>query len=177
MTQMQFLDITVFKGSRFENEKILDVKLYRKPTDNFQYLEKSSAHPSSVFKGLILGEVTRFVRSSNNKIDLETQTEFFKQKLIDRGYSETDIVPLVEKAKQKSRSNALCYKRKNKKTAPPLVFATRYNPVFKNLGRCIRKHWHLIEKDTSTKNLFPRPPIIAYRRHKNLKEYLTSAKL
>ena len=36
---IQFLDVTVYKGNRFYAENILDFKLYRKPTDNYQYLE------------------------------------------------------------------------------------------------------------------------------------------
>ncbi|CAG2193463.1 unnamed protein product [Mytilus edulis] len=65
----------------------------------------------------------------------------------------------------------------NKQNCPPLVLATKFNPLLKQLGRRIRKHWQLIENDITAKNLFPRPPMIAYRKHKNVKEYLTSAKL
>ena len=60
---------------------------------------------------------------------------------------------------------------------PPLVFATKFNPTFTGLGKIIRKHWHLIEKNETAKLLFPRPPIIAFRKHSNLKEGLTSSKL
>ncbi|XP_071150448.1 uncharacterized protein [Mytilus edulis] len=79
--QIQFLDVTIFKGTRFETEKILDVKLYRKPTDNYQYLENSSAHPASVFKGFIIGDFTRFIRSCCNRDDLDKQIDIFKQNL------------------------------------------------------------------------------------------------
>ena len=32
-----FLDTTVYKGERFENERILDVRTHLKPTETFQY--------------------------------------------------------------------------------------------------------------------------------------------
>ncbi|CAG2195150.1 unnamed protein product [Mytilus edulis] len=49
-TNVHFLDVTVYKGKRFITNTILDIKLYRKLTDNYQYLHRSSSHPSSVFK-------------------------------------------------------------------------------------------------------------------------------
>ena len=57
-SSLQFLDVTVFKGDRFKNSSILDLKLFRKPTENFQYLHRTSAHPASVFKGFLIGEIT-----------------------------------------------------------------------------------------------------------------------
>lgn len=78
--------------------------------DNFQYLDKTSAHADSVLKGFIIGEVTRFIRSCNNKDD--TQIKLFKHKLILRGHKENEINPLVNKALRKSRQNTLCYKNK-----------------------------------------------------------------
>ena len=78
----------------------------------------------------------------------------------------------------KSRKSTLVYKKnKIKRKAPPLILATKFNPLFKQLGKLIRKHLHLTENDATATRLLPRPPIIAYRKHRNLKEYLTSAKL
>ncbi len=64
-----FLDTTIFKGTRFALEGLLDFKPYTKPTETFQYLHRTSAHPPSVFTGLIKGELIRFVRTSTNKCD------------------------------------------------------------------------------------------------------------
>ena len=122
-------------------------------------------------------KITRFIRSCCNRDDLDKQIEIFKQKLTLRGYSENEINPQIDKALRKNRLNTLCYKKRNKQNCPPLVLATKFNPLFKQLGRRIRKHWQLIENDITAKNLFPRPPMIAYRKHKNVKEYLTSAKI
>ena len=55
-TEITFLDTTVYKGERFMESRILDIKSYIKPTNNFQYLHRSSSHPKSVFTGLVKGE-------------------------------------------------------------------------------------------------------------------------
>ena len=174
---IQFLDVTVYKGNRFYAENILDFKLYRKPTDNYQYLERSSAHPASVFNGFIIGEITRLIRSCTNKIDLDVQVELFKTKLLKRGYTEKEIEPIFNRTLKKTRVSTLQYKVKKKGHPPPLVLITKFNPIIKQLGKTLRKHWNIIEKDDTAKQIFKRPPMIAYKKHKNLKEYLTSAKL
>ncbi|CAG2241964.1 unnamed protein product [Mytilus edulis] len=174
---IQFLDITVFKGERWEKMQILDVKLYRKPTDNFQYLERTSTHPTSVFKGFITAEIIRFRRSCNNLKDFNKEVQLFKSKLLKRGHYENEIDNIITNTTKRERKQTLKYNYKNKKAAPPLVFATRFNPAFKGIGRALRKHWHLIEQNRNTKTMFPKPPIIAYKRHKNLKEYLTNSKM
>lgn len=175
--QIQFLDITVFKGQRFEHQQILDTKLYRKPTENYQYLENTSAHSMNVHKSFLIGEILRIIRACSNTNDVDSQVEFFKQKLLNRGYTEKYITPIISNALKQTRQGTLAYRKTKNKMAPPLVLATRYNPVFKKLGKCIRKHWNIINENTEVHELFPRPPIIAYKRHKNLREYLTSAKL
>ncbi len=89
------------------------------------------------------------------------------------------LTPITNETLKKLRKDTLAYNSNKKKGAPPLVLvlATKYNPFFNNLGKCIKKHWHVITDDIHVISVFPKPPVIAYRKHKNLKEYLTSAKL
>ena len=47
-TEITFLDTVVYKGERFQNEAILDVKTHYKPTETFQYTHYSSCHPPGV---------------------------------------------------------------------------------------------------------------------------------
>ena len=48
-TNTTFLDTSVYKGERFANESILDIK----PTETFQYKHFSNCHPPGVKKGFI----------------------------------------------------------------------------------------------------------------------------
>ncbi|CAC5370347.1 unnamed protein product [Mytilus coruscus] len=107
-TSIQVFDVTIFRGNRFLNQNILDVKLYHKPTDNFQYLERLSSHSSSVFNGLITAEILRFMMSSNNKDDTPEEVETFKTKILLRGYSEKDINPIITNALHRCDTLFLC---------------------------------------------------------------------
>ncbi len=44
-TTVDFLDLTLYKGPRFQSENRLDTKPFFKTTNKFQYLEYNSAHP------------------------------------------------------------------------------------------------------------------------------------
>ena len=64
---MTFLDVTVYKGPRFETTGILDTDIYYKPTNNFLYLYGSFHHPPPVFKAVALGETLRILRNVSDE--------------------------------------------------------------------------------------------------------------
>ena len=66
---IDFLDVTVFKGNRFQNHNILDTKVHFKPTDNHQLLDRNSFHPKHTFDGIVKSQLIRFLRICNNMED------------------------------------------------------------------------------------------------------------
>ena len=58
-TEINFLDLTLFKGERFNNTQILNIKCFSKPCDTFQYLSRDSSHPNACFSGMVKGEAIR----------------------------------------------------------------------------------------------------------------------
>ena len=47
-TETTFLDTVIYKGERFREQSILDIKTHFKPTETFQYTHYTSCHPPSV---------------------------------------------------------------------------------------------------------------------------------
>ncbi len=68
---IDFLDVTIFKGERFQTEHILDTKVYFKPTDTHELLHKESFHPPHTFKGILKSQIIRFYKICNNSSDSE----------------------------------------------------------------------------------------------------------
>ena len=64
---INFLDLTIYKGPRFKEKCLLDIKTYFKPTNSFQYLHYSTCHPRTTLKGIIKGETIRFLRSMSDQ--------------------------------------------------------------------------------------------------------------
>ena len=58
-----FLDVQIFKGPRYDQQQILDMRTHTKNTDTFQYLHRESCHPSATFKGFVKGEILRYTRT------------------------------------------------------------------------------------------------------------------
>ena len=85
--QINFLDVTLFKGEKFSKTMILDSKVYFKPTDTHDLLHKSSFHPKHTFAGVLKSQLLRFHRiCSDQKYFLEACSILFDS-LKSRNYS------------------------------------------------------------------------------------------
>ena len=176
-THTDFLDLHVFKGSRFAENRTLDLKTYFKPTNSFLYLHRNSCHSKHVFSGFIRAETLRHVRNTNNKSDLNQIIHNFRERLISRGYSKSEIDSSMSTVLSKQRSNFLMHKENKNNKNIPLVMGTRYNPRLKKIKSHILKYWNLLSFDETCREIFREKPIIAYKKHKNLGEILTSARV
>ena len=105
--ELSFLDVSIYKGKRFNTSNILDVKSYIKPTNTFQYLHRDSAHPESVFKGFIKGECIRHMRNTNDTLIYRKRLAHFQDKLIDSGYKACEIQPIIDEVRQSNRTEML----------------------------------------------------------------------
>ena len=63
--EITFLDTEVFKGERFKNESILDIRTHYKPTETFQFTHFNSCHLPGINNGFIKGEAMRLLRTNN----------------------------------------------------------------------------------------------------------------
>ena len=65
-TSVNFLDITIYKGTRFATLNKLDYKTYFKPTNTFQYLRHHSSHTKATKNTVIIRETKRFQRTNSD---------------------------------------------------------------------------------------------------------------
>ena len=97
--EVTYLDLKIFKGPRFQSKGFLDTKIYTKPTETFQYLDRNSAHPLATFKGFIKGEVLRYARLCNNETDFLEKRDAFTEKLLPRNYDKEEIATAITNIK------------------------------------------------------------------------------
>ena len=177
-TSVNFLDTTVYKGTRFTDNQRLDICSYIKPTNSFQYLHRQSAHSPSVFKGLIKGECIRHLRNTSDLDVLKTIFKEFKTHLEKRGYEHSEIEPIMQEIIATNRTDFL-QKPKNKKEKKtlPNVMITKFNPCIKGLKKRLLKYWNYIQQDVVCRDLFITPPMVAYSKHKNIGDLIIISKL
>ena len=88
-------------------------------------------------------EILRYARTCNNKAEFDKKTEFFTNKLLERGYKENEFSKTkTEKDHRKLQGNTN-NKQANTKTSNKLIFTTTYSPYIKTkyLKVSLLKHW------------------------------------
>ena len=85
---VDFLDVTVFKGTRFQQHRTLDTRTFFKSTNSFHYLAFDSFHPFSTKKGIVIGEATRFLRNCSSATAFNEDLLNLKRHFLNRGYGE-----------------------------------------------------------------------------------------
>ena len=98
-----------------------------------------------------------------------------KKILLSREYRKKSIEDAKEKTLTMSRKEALKYnpQKENDRT----IFVLTYNPALPSVSKILQKHWRVMVTDPNLKQVFPKPPMVAFRRPKNLRDKLIKAKL
>lgn len=167
---INFLDTTIFKGTRFHQSGILDTKVYFKPTDTHQLLHRSSYHPRHTFAGIVKSQVLRFRRICNNDKDFHAATKTVFNSLTSRGYSERQLRRIKADAlKPTCKNNPDTSKRR---LLPIVLPHSESNHLLANK---VKSRFELLLD--KTKRLDKVDTVAAYTKHKSLKDLLTSSKL
>ncbi|XP_072024937.1 uncharacterized protein [Amphiura filiformis] len=178
-----YLDLQIYKGNRFLEHGLLDHKINMKKTETHQWLCSESAHCPSFCTALALGETIRYCRGHTSESNFVNKVNFFTDKLVERGYDRHSVNEITSKVKFEDRDTYLNSSKEsrpdmNKKNIP-LVLVTTYTPYIKtqDLKKVLLNHWHKIEQNPTLNALFPKPPLLAFKRAKNLADTLVKSKL
>ena len=169
-SSIDFLDLTIYKGSTFPYTNVLDTRTFQKPQNLYQYLHYSSNHPKALFKAIITGELTRYVRTNTKKELYTAMAELLTQRLLTRGYPK----PLIQKTRAKiSYENRDRYLQ-SQTVPPPKIYPPLYKclppPQFLTLKKVILNEYNLLE------GKIPSPRFITYS-HRTLRKELVRSKL
>ena len=82
----------------------------------------------------------------------------------------------IQKAREIPRDIALRKVVKPLQTKRPVAVVS-WDPRLPPLDKIQQKHWRSMTLDPYLKEVYPEPPLIAYKKQKNIREYLIRAKL
>lgn len=162
---IDFLDTTVYKGPQFTDTHKLDIKVYFKTTDTHALLYNTSFHPQHTFKGIIKSQLLRFKRICTREENFMEAVKILFTALRERGYTRSML-----------RS---CFKtfqvRKERDRGDLIPLITSFSSTSVMLNRRFKINF---DKFIGSSGLLPHSQVIsAYRRNKNLQDYLVRAKL
>ena len=171
--------MSIYKGKRFDETGILDIKCHAKKTETGQFLHMQVLMPSATHLRLFpsrwdhllckTNKQTNNINNNNNNLDTFVKKKgFFMEKLSARGYNDAGLSKADSSINFEVRQHFI--KERLKSTAIPLVFNTKYNRNFagKYIRQALLKHRNIIDKNVRLKMIFPKPLMIAYSRSENL---------
>ena len=107
-----------------------------------------------------------------------TQTQCqLETMLLDRNYKSSMIDASIRRARAIPRSRALQKVANSNQTKRP-VYAVTWDPRLPNQSKILGKHWRSMTISSPyMKEVFPEPPLVAYKRQKNISDFLIRAKV
>ena len=180
---VDFLDLTLTLENGF-----VTTKTFQKPMNLYLYIPPTSAHPTSCYKGLIVGNFLRF-RKQNDDENFCNLLGNFAQHLIARGHSLKAVKSHFKKAAAIADKSNL--QQVTPKTNPPPEQQTTKNTADPSIiNRSLYLHWeyhpHGTTKDRLREifddtigccNPFAKGMTVAMSRPKNLRDLLTKTTL
>ena len=166
--EINFLDTTIF----FNKKGKLESTLYVKPTDTCALLHAESFHPRHCKRSVVYSQALRYQRIITDDNLLKEQLTNLSGNLLKRGHSISDINNEFQKVTQLTQNDLLFKEHPNETTNNILPFVITYDETNKLIGPILKKHWNIITEEQSLQNLWPKQPILALRRNKNLHDHL-----
>ena len=117
--------------------------------------------------------ITRICSKENTR---DMRYEELKNMLIERKYPSGVIDHAINKAKAIPRTQALRPVVRNQ-TNNRQACVVYWDPRLPSLSAIKRKHWRsMVSFDPYLAKVFPEPPLTAYKRQKNIRDYLIRSK-
>ena len=111
-------------------------------------------------------------------VDFKRHCDEFSTRLRRRGYKPGLIKDGLRKAAALSRDDLLNNKhQQTRQRENRMIFATTYNPRLPDLHKKLAELQPILHASERCKTIFEHPPMIAYRRNRNLNDLLVSRRL
>jgi len=93
-TEAAFLDLRIHKGPRFTSSAVFDLSVHQKKMNLYLYIPFRSFHTEAMKRSFIQTELMRYIRNSSDQSEYMQLKHTFYQRLRDRGYPSSFLVPI-----------------------------------------------------------------------------------
>ena len=156
----------------------IEVDLFRKKTDRNQYLMPESCHSNGIIKNIPYSLALRIIRICTKTDQRDNRLQELKILLLQRKYPEPLINRALDRARLVPRHKALRQRVKKQETSKRPIFALKYDPRLPSIPAIHAKHWRaMVSQDKYLNDVFPEPPLVAFRRQDNIRNVLIRSKV
>jgi hypothetical protein len=171
-TQIEFLDLMVRK-----EDGRLRTDLYVKPTDKHVYVASDSCHPTHVKRAIPYGLGVRLKRICDDEQSYKTRRNELKTQLKSRGYKSGFIESQLKRVDRLDRTQLINRSKTVKTNTDRVPLVVTYSKVLPDIHNIVRKNMRILYQSERMCKIFEKPPLIAYRRDRNLADILVHGKL
>jgi len=139
--------------------------VYYKPTDSHNYLLYSSSHPSHVKNSIPFSQFLRLRRLCSDDSAFSTnqnQCASFSK----------SVVTLLLSFKRVTTARQSSLQTSQKEHSDRIPFTLTFHPHNHSVKSIILKNFKLLQNDPETGNIFSQPPLISFKRDKNIGNFL-----
>ena len=152
------------------NDNGLSTSVHYKPTDSHNYLLHSSSHPQHVKNAIPFSQFLRLRRLCSDDTDFNNKCEEMCQFFKKRGYPDSAVTTGKHCAQEIDRETAPQTSQNEETDRIP--FTLTYHPQNLAIKNVILKNFKILSNDPETKHIFSLPPLISFKRDKNLGNFL-----
>ena len=134
-------------------------------------------HPASQTNNIPYSLALRVVRICTREEDREEGLQELQEMLLERSYGPELVAAAISRARAIPRGVALLPRPTHQPDRRPVHVIT-YDPRLPDIQQIHLKHWRSMKvQDPRMEEIFPKPPIVGYKRQKNIKDYLIRSKV
>ena len=148
----------------------LCTSVHYKPTDSHSFLLYSSSHPSHAKNSIPYSQFLRLRRLCSEDSDFSLKSEGMCAFFDKRGYPASVVQGGHHRAQQIDRQSALQTSQKENNNRIP--FTLTFHPHNHPAKSTILRNYKLLQNDPNTGRIFSQPPLISFKRDKNIGNFL-----
>eukprot|EP00745_Piridium_sociabile_P023737 TRINITY_DN3707_c0_g1_i1.p1 TRINITY_DN3707_c0_g1~~TRINITY_DN3707_c0_g1_i1.p1 ORF type:complete len:909 (-),score=150.62 TRINITY_DN3707_c0_g1_i1:630-3356(-) len=168
-TTVSFLDISI----SITDSNILLTTVFYKDTDSHSYLTFSSSHPTSCRESIPYSQFLRLRRLCSDDADFQQQARQMTTFFTSRGYPIDIVREALKRASSVSRSQLISSLTVTRKQATDRTILTLvYHPHNIPVKNILVKNFNILQQDQRLKDVFSKPPLVAYMKDTTLKDHL-----
>lgn len=154
--EIAFLDVCIYKGSRFDEQGIFDLRVHQKSMNLYLYIPYHSCHTDAAKRSFIQTELMRYVRNSSEFDEYWSLKCIFFKRLRDRGYPAAFLNNAFQRVLYCDRHYFL-YPSREILSHPLLRHAPPRSPCL--LQRILRMDSMALHAPRPVDHHLPRPPV------------------